>query len=383
MNTGSSSIFANNILLKSIKSGNDMPNGNQNQNQNQSNSKSVNIFSPILIIHDKLWSNNETAPTSGLEGAATSPSGSRTEVHLFTPLQKFRHAFRELFAEFLGVFVLIMFGDGVVAQKVLSKETAGNYTTIALSWAAAVFLGYCVSAGISGAHLNPGVTLSAAVYRKFPWRKVPGYVIAQFFGGYCGALLMYGTYIESFDDFEGGRHIRTVTGDHATAGIFCTYAQPFLSTKAQVVSELVASALLQLGIFAMTDPHNAPLGAAFPFGLFVLIYAIGSSFGYQTGYAINLARDFGPRLASKTVGYSNEVFDVYHHYFWVPLVIPLIGCLLGGFVYDLFIYQGLDSPLNQRDFGVGERIEHIREFKLKDMKPDFDVERHHAASSSV
>lgn len=314
------------------------------------------------------------APTSGLERAATNVS--RQEPHLYTRWQHIRHAFREPFAEFIGTMVLVMFGDGVVAQTKLSKGESGNYTTIAFSWATAVFLGYTMSAGISGAHLNPGVTLSAAVFRKFPWRKLPGYVLGQVLGGYIGALLVYGTYIQSFDNFEGGRHIRTVTGDHASAGVFCTFSQDFLNTRGQVASELVSSALLQMGIFAMTDPYNNPLGNSFPFGLFLLIYGIGSSFGYQTGYAINLARDFAPRLAAASVGgYGAELFTYGNYYFWVPLVIPLIGCLLGAFIYDVFIYQGHDSPLNQSDFGLHERSAHIRSFRMKDMKPDFDVER--------
>lgn len=324
---------------------------------------------------DYLANYHDIAPTSGLERAATATG--RKEPHLYTKWQKIRHGFREPFAEFLGTMVLVMFGDGVVAQKTLSNGESGNYTTIAFSWATAVFLGYTVSAGISGAHLNPGVTLSAAVFRKFPWRKLPGYVFGQVLGGYIGGLLVYATYIQSIDNFEGGRHIRTVTGDHATAGIFCTFAQDFLNTRGQVASELVASALLQMGIFAMTDPYNSPLGNSFPFGLFLLIYGIGSSFGYQTGYAINLARDFAPRLAAASVGgYGSELFSYGHYYFWVPLVIPLIGCLLGAFIYDVFIYQGHDSPLNQTDFGLHERSAHIREFRLKDMKPDFDIETH-------
>jgi aquaglyceroporin related protein len=328
--------------------------------------------------YDEMESNIETtAPTSGLESAATN-SGRHQHIGeqqiFYNRLQRWRYAFREPLAEFFGVLIMIMYGDGVVAQVVLSSGEKGNYTMIAFSWATAVFLGYAVSAGVSGAHLNWGVTLSAAVYRKFPWRKVPGYLFAQFLGGYCGALIMYGVYYQAFNDFEGGSQ-RTVTGPTATAGVFCTFPQPFLSTQGQVTSELVTSALLQIGIFSMTDPHNAPLGNAFPFGLFVLIYGLGSSYGYLTGYAINLARDFGPRLAAATVGYPSELFTAYSHYFWVPVVIPIIGCLTGGFFYDLFIYQGLDSPLNQKDLGINERLESIRNFELHHMKPDFDVER--------
>lgn len=316
-------------------------------------------------------------PSSGLERAATNESIShhRRPPKMYNALQRVRYAFREPIAEFFGVMILVMFGDGVVAQVKLSSGAAGNYVSIAFGWATAVFLGYAASAGISGAHLNPGVTLSAAVFRKFSWRKVPGYIIAQFLGGYVGALIMYGTYIQAFNDYEGGIGVRTVTGDKASAGVFCTFAQEFLSTRGQFVSELVASALLQIGIFSMSDPHNAPQGNMFPFGLFILIFGIGTSYGYLTGYAINLARDFGPRLAAATVGYGSELFSVRHHYFWVPVVVPIIGCLLGALMYDVLIYQGHDSPLNQPDFGFGQFKKDLQNFELKKLKPDFEIEK--------
>ncbi|KAH3672008.1 hypothetical protein WICMUC_004515 [Wickerhamomyces mucosus] len=319
--------------------------------------------------------NYYAAPASGLERAATNDSRSHgTPPKMYNFVQRWRYAFREPLAEFFGTMVLVMFGDGVVAQVKLSSGASGNYTQIAFCWATAVFLGYQCSAGISGGHLNPAVTLSAAVFRKFPWRKVPGYIFSQFFGGFIGAFLVYGVYLQAFNDYEGPG-IRTVTGDHASAGVFCTFPQEFLSTKGQVTSEVVATALLQFGIFSMTDPYNAPLGSSFPFGLFVLIYGLGSAYGYLTGYALNLARDFGPRLAAAAIGYPSEMFSYGNYYFWVPIVAPILGALLGAFLYDLFLYQGLDSPLNQPDFGWSERVKHIKEFKLSDMKPDFDIER--------
>jgi aquaglyceroporin related protein len=270
-----------------------------------------------------------------------------------------------------------MFGDGVVAQVKLSKGDAGSYTTIAFSWATAVFMGYACSAGISGAHLNPGVSIAAATYRQFPWRKVPGYIFAQGLGGYIGALIVYGTYVQSINNFAG-EGVRIATGsDLATGGIFCTFPQPFLNTKGQVTSELVTSALLQLGIFAMTDPHNAPLGNFFPFGLWILIYGLGTSFGFQTGYAINFARDFTPRLAAMTVGYGTEMMSAYDWYFWVPMIIPVIGCLLGGFIYDFFVYQGLDSPLNQPKFGYEQKKKKLQEFQLSDMRLNFHPDPEH------
>lgn len=325
---------------------------------------------------DTVLTNSTAAPSSGPERRANITDHISCEH--FTALQRFRYGFREYFAEFIGTMILVMFGDGVVAQYTLSKGSAGNYTTIAFSWATAVFLGYCCSAGISGAHLNPAVTLSAATFRQFPWRKVLGYMFAQGLGGYIGALIVYGTYIQSINNYSGEGQ-RIAVGDKSTGGIFCTFPQPYLNTKGQVTSELVTTALLQFGIFSMTDPHNAPLGNFFPFGLWILIYGLGTSFGYQTGYAINFARDFTPRLAALTVGYGTEMFTAYYHYFWVPMIIPFIGALLGAFIYDFFIYQGLDSPLNQPKFGYDIRKKKIQEFefKLENYKLDFNPEASH------
>ncbi|ODQ80610.1 hypothetical protein BABINDRAFT_160867 [Babjeviella inositovora NRRL Y-12698] len=289
-------------------------------------------------------------PATGLAEETHHPGHAEERETEMTAFLRFRHRFREPLAECLGTMVLVMFGDGVVAQVKLSKGAAGDYTVIALSWAAAVMLGYMVSGGISGGHMNPAVTISAAVYRGFPKRKVIPYILGQLLGGFIGAFLVYGIYVQSINHYEG-EGIRTVTGATATAGIFCTFPQPYLTTRGQFASELTATALLQLGIFALTDPYNAPAGEIFPLGLFVLIYALGSSFGFQTGYALNMARDFAPRVAAVALGYGGDMFSVYDGYAWVPVVAPIIGGLLGGGLYDLFIYQGKESPVNKRNFG--------------------------------
>ncbi|KAH3672157.1 hypothetical protein WICPIJ_010112 [Wickerhamomyces pijperi] len=325
-----------------------------------------------------------TAPASGLERAATNGEYQHhRKPKMYNFVQRYRYAFREYLAEFIGTLILVVFGDGVVAQLKVSSGSAANYTTVAMCWASAVFLGYQASAGISGAHLNPAVTCSAAVFRRFPMRKVPGYIFSQIFGGFIGAMIVYATYKESIANFDGG--VRQAVGEHGTGGIFCTFPQDFLTTGGQISSEVVATALLQFGIFSMTDPYNAALGPSFPYGLWILIFAIGSAYGYQTGYALNAARDFGPRLAAAALGYPKEMFTYGHHYFWVPLIMPIFGGLLGAFVYDLLVYQGEDSPLNQPDFGLTERLDKMKNFQLSDLKPDFDIERYEAerAAESV
>ena len=137
---------------------------------------------------------------------------------------------REAAAEFLGTFILIVFGVGVVAQSVLSRNGAGSYLAINLGWGLAVMLGVYASAGVSGAHLNPAVTLALALTRGFPWPKVAPYVIAQMAGAFVASAVVFLTYREAFTAFDGG--VRQIAGAQGTAGIFATYPQPFLSTLA-------------------------------------------------------------------------------------------------------------------------------------------------------
>src|SRR6516164_6171601 len=139
-----------------------------------------------------------------------------------------RALLRELLAEFFGTFVLIVFGVGVVAQVLLSRQTAGTYLSINIGWGLAVAMGCYVCAGVTGAHLNPAVTLALAVHRRFPWNKVASYSLAQIAGAFAASLVVYITYHEALGAFDGGT--RHVTGELGTAGIWATYPQAFLST---------------------------------------------------------------------------------------------------------------------------------------------------------
>ena len=242
---------------------------------------------------------------------------------------------RESAAEFLGTFVLIAFGTGVVAELVLSGGAGGSVLSIHLAWGLAVTMGIYVSAGVSGAHLNPAVTLALAVLRGFPWRKLPAYVAAQVAGAFAGAALTFVTYREAFDHVDGG--VRQVTGPQATAGIFATYPQSFLSLSGGFLDQVVGTALLMLGIFAISDRRNAAPAAGGPVIVGGLVMVIGMSFGLNAGYAINPARDFGPRLFTALAGWGGEVFRAGDGWWWVPIVAPCLGAVLGGFVYDLFI----------------------------------------------
>src|SRR6187549_2973125 len=134
-----------------------------------------------------------------------------------------RSLVREVLAEFFGTFILIVFGIGVVAQVVLSKQTAGTYLAINITWGLAVTMGCYVSAGVTGAHLNPAVTLALAVHRKFPWNKVLPYAVAQTAGAFVASAVVYLAYHEALAAFDGG--VRQVAGAQGTAGIWATYPQ--------------------------------------------------------------------------------------------------------------------------------------------------------------
>src|SRR5438105_14737702 len=168
-----------------------------------------------------------------------------------------RGVFRELLAEFFGTFILIVFGVGVVAQVVLSRSAAGSPLSINIAWGLAVTMGCYVSAGVTGAHLNPAVTLALAAHRRFPWRKVLPYSLAQVAGAFVASAVVFVTYHEALNAFDGG--VRQVAGAQGTAGIWATYPQPFLSTfPGGFVDQIVGTALLVGVILGITDSRNSP-----------------------------------------------------------------------------------------------------------------------------
>ena len=241
---------------------------------------------------------------------------------------------REAFAEFLGTFVLIMFGVGVVAQFVLSGATAGSYLAVNLAWGLGVVMGCYVAGGVSGAHLNPAVTLALAVHRGFPWSKVAPYVSAQMAGAFVASAVVYATYYEALNHFDQG--VRQVAGAQGTAGIFATYPQAFLSTfPGGFIDQVVGTAMLMLVVLAISDARNAPpVSGMAPFIVGLLVVVIGMSYGFNAGYAINPARDFGPRLFTAVAGWGTEVFRAGNGWWWVPIAAPPLGAILGGAVYD-------------------------------------------------
>lgn len=249
---------------------------------------------------------------------------------------------REIAAEFLSTFILIVFGLGVVAQVVLSGESNGNYLSINLAWGLAVAMGTFVGGSVSGAHMNPAVTIALAIHRRFPWKRVPAFCGAQFVGAFLASLVVYFTYREALDHFDGG--VRQIMGSQATAGIWATYPQAFLSTfPGGFVDQFVGTALLIVLIFALSDKRNNG-GPYTPILVGLGVVLIGMTFGYNAGYAINPARDLGPRLFTALAGWGPGVFSACNHWWWVPVTSPILGAVAGGYVYDFLITRHQREP---------------------------------------
>jgi MIP family channel proteins len=239
---------------------------------------------------------------------------------------------RECAAEFLGTLVLVTFGVAVVAQVVLSEKSHGQYLSINLGWGLAVTMGVFIAGGISGAHLNPAVTLAAAMCQDFPWRKVLPYCAAQIAGAFVASAIVFATYHEALVAFAG------TTRDQSTAGIWATYPQSFLTLGGGLVDQVVGTALLVAVIFAIGDKRNLnPTAAQGAIAVGLLVLLIGMTFGFNAGYAINPARDFGPRLFTYVAGWGGDVFRWGDGWWWVPIVGPLVGGVLGGWIYNAFI----------------------------------------------
>jgi glycerol uptake facilitator protein len=246
----------------------------------------------------------------------------------------------ELIAEFLGTFVLILFGTGVVAMVVLfptknpGEIIHGGFTNITLGWGLAVTMGIYVAGKISGAHLNPAVTLAFAVFRGFPWRKVLPYSLAQTAGAFAAAALAFWNYLPAFHQVDPQLE--------RTAGIFTTFpAFPELP-QAGFLDQLIGTGLLVLLVFAITDEFNMPPGANLaPLLIGLVVVAIGMSFGGMHGYAINPARDFGPRLFTVVAGFRNNGLTDGSRVWWIPVVAPLLGGLIGAAIYDFSIRRFL------------------------------------------
>jgi glycerol uptake facilitator protein len=248
---------------------------------------------------------------------------------------------QEFMAEFFGTMVLILFGVGSVAMVVLfgsnpaipGEVVKGGYTNIVLGWGLAVTFGIYIAGTISGAHLNPAVTLAMAVTRRMPWSKVFHYIIAQFLGAFAAAALVFSVYYFKWITVDPNL-------DHTT-GVFCTFpAVPGFWPG--FFDQVVGTALLLGLILAVVDKLNALPGSNMaPFIIGLIVVSIGISFGGMNGYAINPARDLGPRLFAVLAGFKNNGLTDGTGAWLPPVIGPVVGGILGALAYDVTIGRAL------------------------------------------
>lgn len=249
----------------------------------------------------------------------------------------------ELIAEFLGTMTILLFGAGVVAMTVLfgtgvpGEVVLGGYTNITIAWGLGVTFGVYVAGRVSGAHLNPAVTLTLAVFRGFSWAKVAPYCVAQTAGAFTAAALVFLNYREAFARFDPGLE--------KTAGIFTTFPAFPALPQAGFIDQVVGTAILLFLVFAVTDERNQPVAANLtPVVIGLIVVAIGMSYGKLHGYAINPARDFGPRVFTVLAGFRNNGLTDGSGVWWVPVAGPLLGGILGGGLYELALRRFLPLP---------------------------------------
>ncbi|GAA5136975.1 MIP/aquaporin family protein [Pseudonocardia adelaidensis] len=259
----------------------------------------------------------------------------------------------ELLSEFLGTFVLILLGCGSVAVAVAGLPGSGrqstpfdaaNWLIVAFGWGMAVVFGVYVAGGVSGAHINPAVTLGFAVRRGFPWRKVGPYWVAQLIGAFAAAALVYALYAPAIDAFNTANGIASRAQSVPTFAIFATFPAEYFQGGwwGPLLDQIVGTAVLVALVAALIDARNqAPLSNLAPFLIGLVVLAIGLSIGTNAGYAINPARDLGPRLFTWIAGWGGLAFPGagpwFGMYWWIPIAGPLIGGVVGVFVYDFFI----------------------------------------------
>jgi len=236
------------------------------------------------------------------------------------------------FAEMIGTMILILLGNGVVANVVLkgTKGSGGGWIVITTGWALAVFAGVVIAGPYSGAHLNPAVTIGLAVAGKFAWSEVPIFIAAQLLGAMCGALLVWITYNDHFS-----------ATDDAPLRSACFYTSPAIkNTKFNLISEILGTFVLLLAVFYITSgqfgEEKTPIGlgsiGAIP--VTFIVWAIGLSLGGTTGYAINPARDLGPRIIHSFLPMKGKNKDDWK-YAWIPIAGPIAGSIMAAVLYLL------------------------------------------------
>lgn len=278
----------------------------------------------------------------------------------------------ECIAEFFGTLVLVLFGTGSIATfglfntlgplntATLPTPFANNWVVVMFGWGLGIMLGIYVAGAVSGGHINPAVTVGFAARGKFPWNKVLPYIGAQLLGAFVAAIIVYLDYKGAIDHaIAVAAQKGQLTSVSNVAGyVFYTSPKLFVGTFGAFCDEFIGTALLVGLIFAIIDARNQPVQANLnPFIIGLLFMAIGTSFGLNTGFAINPARDFGPRLWIAIVSGGHSLTA----YTWIPIVAPLLGGIAGAYIYDLTVGKVISAKRLQESGDTFTRGEAVRE----------------------
>lgn len=258
-----------------------------------------------------------------------------------------RQLIGELISEAIAIFIIIAFGDSVACMYVLYDPSpyVNAYWGVCISWGLAVTIAIYVTGSVSGTHANPAVTLALAIFRGFSWRKVVPYWIAQVIGAFLGAVIVYVLFQPVIDHFNEVNHLTRAAG--GAAGVFFTHPGLAITPMHAFSDEIILTAFLLFGIFAITEQYNemAPQANSGALIIGFLVAAIGASMGYLEAWAINPARDFGPRLFAYFAGWGSSALPSPGNYWWIPIVGPLIGGVIGGGAYQLLVHPFLPARL--------------------------------------
>ncbi|XP_029907011.1 aquaporin-7 [Myripristis murdjan] len=251
-------------------------------------------------------------------------------------------------AETLCTYVMMVFGLGSVAQVVTGQGAFGEYLSINLGFGLGVAMGVHVGGKVSGAHMNAAVSFTMCVFGRLTWKMLPLYVFTQLLGSFMAAGTIYMVYYDAIYTYCGGN--LTVTGDRATAGIFATYPAPYISIQAGFIDQVFGTAMLLLSLMALSDQRNKPaVAGSEPLAVGLLVLLVGISLGSNSGYAINPTRDLAPRVFTAIAGWGSDVFRAGNGWWWVPLLAPLVGGVLGAGVYKAFVEMHHPSPSDQEE----------------------------------
>jgi glycerol uptake facilitator protein len=256
-----------------------------------------------------------------------------------------RQLLGELISEALAILIIIAFGDSVACMYVLYDPSPyqNAYWGVCIAWGLGVTIAIYVTGSVSGTHANPAVTLALAIFRGFPAKKVIPYWCAQIVGAFLGAVIVYALFQPVIDHFNAVSHLTRAAG--GAAGVFFTHPGLAITPMHALIDEIVLTAFLLLGIFAITEQYNEMAPGANSGALMIgfLVAAIGASMGYLEAWAINPARDLGPRIFAYFAGWGASAFPSPGSYWWIPVIGPLLGGVIGAGAYQYLVHPFLPA----------------------------------------